>query len=134
VLFVGHDASSPEIAASLLRSLAGDRVAVVTASTQSADPTRRSDEMLVAMGLNPPAEQRLSTGALHAADLVVSLGAGLDVARVAGPRYEEWDLSQEDLLGRVRALSHDLTTPPNAEPRRVMLDRLRTWLGATRRR
>jgi hypothetical protein len=42
---------------------------------------------------------------------VVSLGAGLDVARVAGPRYEEWDLSQEDLLGRVRALSHDLTTP-----------------------
>ena len=97
VLFVGHDASSPQIAASLLRRLAGDRVTVDTATTQPADPGGRSDEMLVAMGLDPADEQRLSTRALHTADRVISLGAGLDVARLPGPRYEEWDLAQGDL-------------------------------------
>ena len=131
VLFVGHDASSPQIAASLLRRLAGDRVTVDTATTQPSDPGGRSDEMLVAMGLDPADERRLSTRALHTADRVISLGTGLDVARLPGPRYEEWDLTQGDLVTRVHALSDDLTAPPLVRSR-TMLDRLRTLLGAKR--
>jgi len=129
VLFVGHDAASPQIAASLLRRLAGDRVSVATAGTKPAEPGGRSDEMLVAMGLDPADEQRLSSRALHTADRVISLGAGLDVARLPGPRYEEWDIEQDDLISRVQALSNDLTTPPSVRSRTVM-DRLRTLLGA----
>jgi len=131
VLFVGHDSSSPQIAASLLRRMAGDRVTVATAGTKPADPGGRPDEMLVAMGLDPAEEQRLSAKALHTADRVISLGAGLDVARLPGPRYEEWDLAQVDLIARVQALSDDLTAVPAARPRSV-LDRLRTLLGAKR--
>ena len=102
------------------------------------------------MGLDPAEEQRLSARALHTADRVISLGAGLDVARLPGARYEEWDLEQDDLIARVQALSDDLTAPPSVRSRTVLtrwastsrpvpaarprsvLDRLRTLLGAKR--
>jgi hypothetical protein len=132
VLFVGHDATSPEIAASLLRRATGDRVAVDTASTHPADRSGRSDELLVAMGLDPAAEHRLHAGALYAADRVVMLGSDLDLARLPGPRYEEWDLADDDLVVRVQALSEDLTTTPAAETRSPWQDRLRALLVTVR--
>ncbi len=113
VLFIGNDATSPQIAASLLRRSAGDRVDVVTVGAQRTQPGGRSDEMLVAMGLDPADEQPLSVRSLHTANRVVSLGAGMDVAQIAGPRYEEWDIAQGDLISRVEALSDDLTTVPS---------------------
>jgi arsenate reductase len=133
VLFVGHDATSPEIAASLLRRATGDRVAVATASTQAADPSGRSDELLVAMGLDPAEEHRLNARALYTADRVVVLGADLDVARLPGPRYEEWDLADDDLVDRVQALSDDVTTAPTAAPRSAWWARLGALLGTVRR-
>lgn len=133
VLFIGHDGGSLQIAASLLRRMAGDRVAVDTADTKPVDPGGRSDEMLVAMGLNPVDEQRLSARALHAADWVISLGVDLDVARLPGPRYEEWDLAHDDLIERVQALSDHLTVVPAAKSRAALWDRLRALLRPTRR-
>jgi hypothetical protein len=133
VLFVGRDATSPEIAASLLRQATGGRVAVATASTQAADPRGRSDELLVAMGLDPADEHRLDAHALYTADRVVMLGAGLDVARLPGPRYEEWDLADDDLVNRVQALGDDLSTDPAATPRSAWRDRLGALLGTVRR-
>jgi hypothetical protein len=56
------------------------------------------------------------------------------VARLLGPRYEEWDLAEDNLISRVEALSDDLTTVPAAKPRPGVLDRLRTLIGATRPR
>ena len=111
VLFVGNDQSSPEIAANLLRRLVGDRVEIITAGAQLSDPGGRADDILVQMGLNPANEERLSVRALNVADRVVVLGTGLDVARVAGRRYEEWDVANEDLEERVRLLSVELLTP-----------------------
>jgi hypothetical protein len=132
VLFVGADASSPQIAASLLHRWAGDRVAVSTAGTQTTDRGGRSDEMLVAMGLNPADEKRLSTGALHTADRVVILGDDLDVARLPGPSYEEWDLRHDDLMGRVQALSDELTATAVVTSRPAPLHRLKRLLGSIR--
>lgn len=134
VLFVGDDAGSTQIAASLLHRLVGDRVEVSTAATQDADSGGRSDEMLVAMGLNPAEEKRLSAGSLHTADRVVILGTGLDVARLPGPRYEEWDLTDGALVDRVEILSAQLTSVPAARPRRAALHRLRALLASVRRR
>ncbi len=128
VLFVGHDSSSPQIAASLLRRCSGGRVEVSTAGTQDPEPGGRSDEMLVAMGLDPADEKRLSSRALHAADRVVILGADLDVARLPGPRYEEWDLTNADLVGRVEALSEDLTIA-SAAPRPAVWERILRLVG-----
>jgi hypothetical protein len=132
VLFVGDDHTSPQIAASLLRRAAGDRVEVHTAGTQSHEPGGRSDEMLVAMGLDPADEQRLSVRELHVTDRVVILGTGLDVARLPGPRYEEWDL-EDDLVERVQALTDDLTTSA-AAPDRTLLGRARSVVQAFRGR
>lgn len=132
VLFIDRDGGSTQVAASLLRRVSGDRVAVRTAITEPADPGGRSDEMLVAMGLNPADDQRLSSGALHTADRVVVLGPGLDVAQLPGPRYEQWDLTDDDLVRRIQALSDELTTVPKA--RLTLLDRLKAVRGGTRRR
>jgi hypothetical protein len=131
VLFVGDDASSPQIAASLLRAAAGDRIAVGTAGTKPVDRGGRSDEMLVAMGLNPAEEKPLSARVLHTADRVVVLGADIDVARLPGPSYEEWDLGQEDLASRVEILSRTLTAPATP-PRSALLSRLFALPGAIR--
>ena len=64
VLFVGGDASSTQIAESLLRRLVGDRVEIHTAGAQPPNPGGREDQMLVMMGLNPAHEERLSVRAL----------------------------------------------------------------------
>ena len=71
MLFVGADGSSPQIAASLLRQVSHDRIEVDTVGVQPADPGGRSDQMLVAMGLDPAAEHPLNTRSLHTADRVV---------------------------------------------------------------
>ena len=134
VLFVGHDTGSPQIAASVLRRVAGNAVVVGTSGTQSGDRAGRVDEMLVAMGLDPAEEHPLSAGALRAADRVVVLDTDVDVARLPGPRYEQWDLEAEDLLGRVEALADELTAGPPALPP-TAVGRLRSLLvGLTRRR
>lgn len=112
VLFVDRDGASPQVAAGLMDRVVGDLVEVSTAVTETADPGGRSDEMLVGMGLNPSEHRRLNSGALYAADRVVALSTGLDVARISGAQYEEWDLAREDLLTRVEALGDDLTTRP----------------------
>lgn len=130
VLFVGDDASSPQIAASLLRRLTEGRVTVATAGAQPADPGGRPDEMLVAMGLDPADEVRLSARALRTADRVVILGSSLDVARLSGPRYEEWDVVNDDLLERVQALSDDLIDVPAVPARMTARHRLRALFTA----
>ncbi len=108
VLFVGDDASSPDIAASMLRRLVGERVEIRTAAAQRPEPGGRGDDILVQMGLNPASGERLSAHALTVADHVVVLGRHLDVARVSGRTYEEWDVEADDLAARVRRLAVDL--------------------------
>jgi hypothetical protein len=117
VLFIDRDGGSPQIAASLLRRLSEDRVLVDAAVTQ---PTGQADDQL------------LTSLVLHRADRVVVMSAGLDVARLPGPRYEEWDLGDDDLTSRVHALSDDLAAV--GEPSPTMLTRLLTLLRAARRR
>ena len=134
VLFVGHDAGSPQIAASVLRQVAGDAVVVGTSGTQPADPGGRADEMLVAMGLDPADERPLSAGSLRGADRVVVLGTDVDVARLPGPRYERWDLEAEDLLSRVEALVDELTAAPVPAAPTSRAGRLRAGLAGLRHR
>ena len=134
VLFVGHDAGSPQIAASVLRQVAGDAVVVGTSGTQTPDPGGRADEMLVAMGLDPAEERPLSAGSLRAADRVVVLGTEVDVARLPGPRYEAWDLETDDLLTRVEALVDELTAAPVVAAPTTAAGRLQARLAAVRAR
>jgi hypothetical protein len=134
VLFVGQEAGSPQIAASVLRQVVGDAVVVGTSGTRPADPGGRTDEMLVAMGLDPADERLLSAGRLRAADRVVVLGVDVDVARLPGPRYEQWDLESEDLLTRVEALADELTAGPVVVTPATVLVRLQNRVSTLRRR
>lgn len=118
VLFVGDDASSPAIAATLLQRLVGERIDVRTAGAQPPEPGGRGDDILVQMGLDPAHEERLSVQALSVADHVVILGSHLDVARVAGHTYEEWDVEHDDLEAHVRRLAIDLLGGADDEPER----------------
>jgi hypothetical protein len=134
VLFVGHDTGSAQIAAGVLRQVAGDAVEVRTSGTRSGDRAGRVDEMLVAMGLDPAEEHLLSAGALRAADRVVVLDSDVDVARLPGPRYEQWDLEAEDLLGRVEGLADELTAAQVPVVGALPAGRIGGWLvGLVRR-
>ena len=138
VLFVGDDASSTQIAESLLRRLLGDRVEIHTAGAQPPNPGGREDQMLVMMGLNPAHEERLSVRALSTSDRVIVLGTSLDVARIPGRHYEEWDLGGSSLEERVETLAAELihstdtsTVGPRAERRRVIAQQIRRRTAAT---
>jgi len=109
VLFVGDDAGSTQIAECLLQRLVGNRVEIRTAGAQPPNPGGREDQMLVMMGLNPAHEERLTARALATSDRVIVLGTSLDVARVPGRRYEEWDLDDRSLEDHVEALAGELT-------------------------
>lgn len=129
VLFVGDDASSTQIAETLLRRLVGDQVEIRTAGAQQPDPGGRADQLLVMMGLDPAHEERLSVRALNTADRVVILGTTIDVARIPGRTYEQWDVEHDDLQERVRVLAVELVSPPaDARPNR----RTRLWNGVRR--
>ena len=137
VLFVGDDASSTQIAETLLRRLTGDHVEIRTAGAQVPDPGGRADQMLVMMGLDPAHEERLSVRSLHSSDRVVILSTTLDVARVPGRTYEVWDVENEDLTAHVRALAIELLSPgrENGESRRTrILIGVRRLLTTVRRR
>lgn len=109
VLFIGDDASSTQIAESLLRHLVGDAVEIHTAGARQPDPGGREDQMLVMMGLNPAHEEPIRVRLLNTSDWVIILGMTLDVARAPGRRYEEWDITTDDLEERVAHLAAELT-------------------------
>lgn len=127
ILFVGDDGST-HIAAGLLRHLIGNRAEVSTAGVDRADPGSRQDEMLVAMGLDPADGQRLSARVLRSADQVIALGPGVDVARLAGPRYEEWDVTDGNLSGRIESLASELTAVSITDAPQPVLARMRNRL------
>lgn len=134
ILFVGDDGST-HIAAALLHRLVGERADIGTAGHDRADPGSHQDEMLVAMGLDPADGQRLSARALRGADQVIALGPGVDVARLPGPSYEEWDVTDGNLVGRIETLAGELTAVPTEHAPPPAFARLRTllwWLPAVR--
>ncbi len=102
VLFVCvHNAGRSQIAAALLRERAGDRISVHSAGS---DPAATINPVAVAalaeLGIDVAgaAPTPLSTAAVEAADVVVTMGCGDACPVVPGKRYEDWQL--EDPAGR----------------------------------
>ncbi|QHC67837.1 low molecular weight phosphatase family protein [Rathayibacter sp. VKM Ac-2759] len=94
VLFVCRkNGGKSQMAAALLRDLAGDEVAVVSAGTAPGDALNgQSVESLTELGIDLGDEhpKALTDEMLRAADVVVVLGAEAQVEEVPGPRYETW--------------------------------------------
>ncbi|SFS16170.1 ArsR family transcriptional regulator [Microbacterium sp. cf046] len=129
VLFVCvQNAGRSQLAAGILRQLAGDRVIVRTAGSAPATVVRPTiiaslDEIGVPVGAEFP--KPLTDDAVRAADVVVTMGCGDACPVYPGRRYLDWDLEdpvdkplavvrriRDDIDTRVRTLLHELFTEP----------------------
>jgi arsenate reductase len=114
VLFVCvQNAGRSQLAAGILRQLAGDRVLVRTAGSAPAGAVRATivtalDEIGVPIGGEFP--KPLTDEAVRAADVVVTMGCGDACPVYPGRRYLDWDI--EDPVGKplagVRVIRNDI--------------------------
>ena len=114
VLFVCvENAGRSQLAAGILRQLAGDRVLVRTAGSAPIGAVRATvvaalDEIGVSLGGEFP--KPLTDEAVRAADVVVTMGCGDACPVYPGRRYLDWDL--EDPVGKpletVRSIRDDI--------------------------
>ncbi len=131
VLFVCvQNAGRSQLAAGILRQLAGDRVTVRTAGSAPAAEVRSAivaalDEIGVSLGGEFP--KPLTDEAVRAADVVVTMGCGDACPVYPGRRYLDWDLAdpvgqplgvirgiRDDIDQRVRTLLRELKIMPVA--------------------
>jgi len=96
VLFVCiHNAGRSQMAAGYLRHLAGDRVEVLSAgSTPAASVNPVAVQAMTEEGIDITAEQPkiLTTDAVQASDVVITMGCGDACPFYPGKRYEDWIL------------------------------------------
>ena len=114
VLFVCvHNAGRSQMAAGFLRDVAGDRIEVRSAGSMPADQINPiAVEAMGELGIDITAEQPkvLTTEAVQASDVVITMGCGDACPFFPGKRYEDWKL--EDPAGQeidaVRPIRDDI--------------------------
>lgn len=114
VLFVCvHNAGRSQMAAALLQHHAGGRVAVRSAgSAPAATINPAVVEVMAELGIDVRAEvpKKLTDDAVHAADVVITMGCGDACPFFPGKRYLDWEL--DDPAGqppqRVRAIRDEI--------------------------
>ncbi|MEU4013873.1 MULTISPECIES: arsenate reductase ArsC [unclassified Microbacterium] len=96
VLFVCvHNAGRSQMAAGFLRDIAGDRIEVRSAGSMPADQINSTAvEAMNELGIDITAEQPkiLTTEAVQASDVVITMGCGDACPFFPGKRYEDWKL------------------------------------------
>ena len=96
VLFVCiHNAGRSQMAAGYLRYLAGDRIEVRSAGSMPADQINPiAVEAMHEEGIDITAEQPkvLTSEAVQASDVVITMGCGDACPYYPGKRYEDWKL------------------------------------------
>ena len=132
VLFVCvHNAGRSQMAAALLHHHAGEAVRVTSAGSEPADqinPAVRAVMDEIGIDLSREFPKKLTTDAVEAADVVITMGCGDACPIYPGKRYLDWQLSdpagqgveavrpiRDDIDVRVRALVTELTTQPTVD-------------------
>ena len=96
VLFVCvHNAGRSQMAAGFLRDMAGDRIEVRSAGSMPADQINPiAVEAMGELGIDITGEQPkvLTTEAVQASDVVITMGCGDACPFFPGKRYEDWKL------------------------------------------
>ncbi|WP_372447494.1 arsenate reductase/protein-tyrosine-phosphatase family protein [Pseudonocardia parietis] len=126
VLFVCvHNAGRSQMAAALLAHHANGAVRVTSAGSAPADsinPAVREVMAEIGLTLNTEFPKRLTTEAIEAADVVITMGCGDACPVFPGKRYLDWELTdpagktaeqirpiRDDIDARVRHLLAELT-------------------------
>ena len=127
VLFVCiHNAGRSQMAAGYLRHLGEGRIDVLSAGSapaESINPAVRDAMLEEGIDLSAEKPKILTTEAVIASDVVVTMGCGDTCPFYPGKRYEDWVLPdpagqgidavrpiRDEIKGRVTALIADLTT------------------------
>jgi len=128
ILFVCvQNAGRSQIAAGILRQLAGERVTVWTAGSAPARDVRSSivatlDEIGVPLGGEFP--KPLTDDMVRASDVVITMGCGDACPIYPGRRYFDWEL--EDPVGKtpdqIRAIRDDIETRVRALVAGLLVD------------
>ena len=132
VLFVCvHNAGRSQMAAAFLRSIAGDRIEVRSAGSIPAErinpiATAAMAELSIDIAAQQP--KLLTTDAVQASDVVITMGCGDACPIFPGKRYEDWELDdpagqdldavrsiRDDIRARIEQLVTELL-PPAAAP------------------
>lgn len=96
VLFVCvHNAGRSQMAAGFLRDIAGDRIEVRSAGSVPADQINPiAVDAMAELGIDIAGEQPkvLTTEAVQASDVVITMGCGDACPFFPGKRYEDWKL------------------------------------------
>lgn len=125
VLFVCvHNAGRSQMAAGFLRDLARNRIEVRSAGSMPAELINPvAVDAMAEVGIDIAAEQPkvLTTDAVHAADVVITMGCGDACPVFPGKRYEDWELDdpagqgiesvrpiRDEIRARVEALVEEL--------------------------
>ncbi|WP_341976260.1 arsenate reductase ArsC [Microbacterium sp. LWO13-1.2] len=125
VLFVCvHNAGRSQMAAGFLRDIAGDRVEVRSAGSMPADQINPiAVEAMAELGIDITAEapKVLTTEAVQASDVVITMGCGDACPFFPGKRYEDWKLDdpagqgidsvrpiRDEIRGRIETLVGEL--------------------------
>ncbi|MCY7341613.1 MAG: arsenate reductase ArsC [Pseudonocardia sp.] len=114
VLFVCvHNAGRSQMAAGFLTSLAGDRVEVRSAGTQPADDVNpvvvaAMAELGIDLGAESP--KVLTSDAVRASDVVITMGCGDECPYFPGKTYLDWELADPAGAGieAVRPIRDDI--------------------------
>jgi arsenite methyltransferase len=90
-----HNAGRSQMAAALMRSYAGDRVEILSAGSEPAE--RVNPEVILAMAelgidLHNNSPRLLTSEAVSASDMVVTMGCGETCPVFLGKRYLDWDV------------------------------------------
>lgn len=116
VLFVCvHNAGRSQMAAGYLQHLGGDRVRVLSAGSEPADQLNPVAVRAMAeegIDITAQAPRILTNDAVHASDVVITMGCGDACPFYPGKRYEDWKLDDpagQD-LGVVRRIRDDIRT------------------------
>ncbi|MFJ4998378.1 arsenate reductase ArsC [Microbacterium sp. NPDC088619] len=125
VLFVCvHNAGRSQMAAGFLREVSGGRIEVRSAGSMPADQINPvAVEAMSELGIDITAEQPkvLTTEAVQASDVVITMGCGDACPFFPGKRYEDWKLDdpagqgidavrpiRDDIRRRIEALAGEL--------------------------
>ncbi len=114
VLFVCvHNAGRSQMATGYLRHLAGGRIEVRSAGSEPADQVNPvAVQAMAEEGIDITGEQPkiLTTDAVHASDVVITMGCGDTCPIFPGKRYEDWvvDDPAGQALDTVRRIRDDI--------------------------
>lgn len=126
-----HNAGRSQMAAGFLRALSGGAVEVRSAGSEPADQVNPAAvEAMAEKGIDLTAERPkvLTTDAVQASDVVITMGCGDACPVFPGKRYEDWALEdpagqpleavrpvRDEIERRVRGLLDSLGVPVRSE-------------------